>query len=146
MSNGNAGIITEPILRENKVTLYRLHPTDSGRVIEMPNLPNGLHEAEMWRKKGFKATPQELNPQARLETNPEGEMFLVPPGYKLESFVEIAKTNYDKATEQVTSWRVAKETVRETTPSEETKLACPDCGKECKGEFGLRAHMKSHKK
>lgn len=120
MSNGNAGLIRQDILRENKITLYKLHPDQNvffGHVITMPNLPNGLHEAELWRNKGHKANPRDLMPDAKVEHNTGGEIFLVPQGYKLESY--IAKTEFEKKLIDVTLWRV----VREENPPEEKEEA-----------------------
>lgn len=159
MSYGNAGVVNTPlggkvdILRENKVTLYRLHPSEFGRVMIMPNLPNGLHEAELWRKKGYKFTPQELMPDAKIEHDAEGGMFLVPPGYKLESYEDKTLTNpkNDKEFVMDTAWRVVKksqtqEPVKEDTPEDKSDVTCPECGQECASVFGLKAHMKRHKK
>ena len=106
---GNTGMKTIPILRENKVTLYRLHPTEFGRIMRMPNLPNGLHEAESFRNKGWKLNPQELMLDAKLETNPEGEQFLVPEGYKLKSKTVKALTDKDRSTMDADEWVVEKE-------------------------------------
>lgn len=117
MVTGNAGLKTIPILRETKKTLYRLHPNEFGRVMVMPNLPNGLHEAEMWRNKGYKYSPQELNPQARLEKSPEGGIFLVPDGYKLDSKLETVTDPNTKESHQETVWHVIKS--KESTPTAE---------------------------
>ena len=106
---GNTGMKTIPILRENKVILYRLHPTEFGRVMRMPNLPSGLHEAESFRNKGWKLNPQELMLDAKLEANPEGEQFLVPKGYKLVSKIVKVLTEKDRMTMDSEQWVVEKE-------------------------------------
>lgn len=137
---GNAGIPMEPILREHKVTLYKKHPTILGLVVKMPNLPFGLTERDLFlNKKGYKRDPQELAPKAKIETTPEGEIFLVPEGYELKAFDE-KTTIPDKQNTviDVVNYRVVEETTQQ-------ELACPQCGKVCKGEFGLSVHLKSHK-
>ncbi len=124
MSNGNAGLVTKPILRENKVTLYKLHPSDFGRVIKMPNLPNGLHEAELWRNKGYKKTPQELMPDAQLEQDPEGGIFLVPDGYTLKPVTE--KTEFERKQIDVTNYHVIKDKEEPTPTASEPPLYVSD--------------------
>jgi hypothetical protein len=119
MVTGNTGMITKPILRETKVTLYRMHPNQDvnfGLVMVCPNLPAGLQEAEDYRKKGYKSNPQELNPQSEIEKTPEGEMFLVPDGYELKSFNEKTTLADNKTLIDVVNWRVVK---KETPPERE---------------------------
>lgn len=111
MVSGNTGIISEPILRENKVILYREHPERRGEIMVMPNLPNGLHEAEVYRRKGYKRTPQEIDPYAEVVRNPEGGLFLIRKGERLESYKDETSTPLSKdkwVMKEETYWRVVK--------------------------------------
>ena len=133
-----------PILREKKVTLYRLHPRQSepdffGLVMVMPNMPFGLRERDRWLNvKGYKFKPEELVPGAEVQKTPSGEIYLVPLGYELKSFPEKALSGDGKTKIDVTVWRVVKNEGGGQFP-------CPQCDKLCVSEFGLKSHMRSHK-
>lgn len=127
----------QDILREHKVTLYRLHPTEFGAIMVMPNLPFGLRERDRYlNEKGYKRTPQELMPEAEVKTNDAGELFLVPKGYELKSLPDKALLGDGKTFKDISVWQVTKC---------ESSFPCPECGKSCVSDFGLQSHMKSHK-
>jgi len=142
-------IKTKSILREHKMTLYKMHPDQKnypGLVIEMPNLPFGLRERDKYmNEKGYKKNPQDLKPDAEVMKG-GGDTFLVPKGYKLECFAEKVYNAKEKVHEDVSVWRVTKQD--EELPIEVVSpegVKCPECGKQCASDFGLKSHMKSHK-
>ena len=157
MVTGTVEMPSKPIKKENKKTWYRLHPNQDnpdffGHVMVCPNLPNGaivsdagnlMSMAEMYRKKGFKETPQELNPNARL-VRKGSEYYLIPEGYELKETVEKTLFGDGITKVDVTVQRVVK-TVNEDDSLTDS-LTCEKCGKVCKGEFGLRTHLRSHEK
>ena len=157
MVTGTVEIPSKPIKKENKKTWYRLHPNQDnpdffGHVMVCPNLPNGaivsdagnlMSMAEMYRKKGFKETPQELNPNAKL-VHKGSEYYLIPEGYELKETVEKTLFGDGLTKVDVTVQRVVK-TVNEDDSLTDS-LTCEKCGKVCKSEFGLKVHLRSHEK
>lgn len=77
-----------PVVNENRRTYYKLHPNQDkypGAVITMLNLPNDAYHWELWQKKGYKLSPQELMPDMKLEKIEEGEYkFIVSPSSTIE--------------------------------------------------------------
>ena len=68
MVTNSAGKIVA-ILSEQRVTMYKLHPNQEkypGAVIEMVNLPYDEYHRDLWYKKGYKRTIQELMPGKKV--------------------------------------------------------------------------------
>ena len=150
---GNSGIPMTPIIRELKITLYRLHPiqkeydaikqTDGcfGEIMVCPNLPNNLHSADVYRKKGFKETPEELMPRAELKRE-SGGFYLVPNGYELKclkTMFKVPDSGYlqNQKLHEIEGdlWKVVK--------VEEGVHKC-ECGFTAQSLAGLKAHQRSH--
>lgn len=150
MVTGNVGLPYTPIVREKKRTFYRLHPNNFGEVMVCRNLPIGVSTVvngipvsyrERYLGKGMREKPEELMPDAKLETNPEGGMFLVPDGYELKLVPE--KTEFERKQIDTETWKVVK---KESTPTVEGGFKCPECGKEVATKLALNGHMRSHNK
>jgi hypothetical protein len=66
----------ETYVNEQRRAYYRLDPEQKkhpGAVIVMPNLPNDQYHWDMWQKKGYKTSPQELLPDKKLIRDEEGQ-------------------------------------------------------------------------
>jgi len=150
------GVKQTPLTKKGRYkTWYRLHPNQDdpnffGHVMICHNLPAGAYVSlagdkmsvsEMYFKKGFRETPQELNPTAKL-VEKNGEYYLVPEGYELKEMVEKTLFGDGKSYVDATVQRV----VKKETVNEDDSLTCDICGKVCRGEFGLKTHKRSHAK
>lgn len=152
LKEGNVGIedFIIPDVKEKKVTLYHIHPTAFGKIIKSPNLPYSPEKLRDYVKRGFRTEPRRLpfveERTARIEEDPNGELWAVPPGYKLEGVDEEIKvpTPDGQFRDGVidTTYRVVR---TEKPEAPEGGFACDVCGKVCKTKLALSGHKKTHK-
>jgi len=161
MVNGTVdGVKQSPVTKKGRYkTWYRLHPNQEnldyfGHVMICHNLPVGafvvnggdkMSVSEMYRKKGFTETPQELNPNADVVRDSKGGFYIVPKGYELKETA--GKTLFGDGKSYVDGIAVRivrKETVDKVLTGE--MHVCDICGKECKTKLALAGHKRSHAK
>ena len=162
MDSGTIGTMPATEFKKGRYkTWYRLHPNQShpdffGQVMVCANLPNNafvskagekMSVSEMYRDKGFRETPQALNPDADLVTDDKNQMYLIPKGYELKETAEKTIHGDGKTLLDVIVRRVVKkEVLNEVSTPEVSGYICDTCGKECKNAIGLAGHKRSHAK